>query len=77
MKELNESAKNYRKMKEKEREMCKIKVYVQHPASDNSIDCKVDCETREPLKEVVEKAYKVKTNFEHFVGRRHVRVLSN
>ncbi|XP_065220993.1 ubiquitin carboxyl-terminal hydrolase 47-like isoform X2 [Planococcus citri] len=58
LKEMNENANNYRQMKEKERELVRLKIYFHQPATDKRIDCRLDCEAHETLKEVVKKAYK-------------------
>lgn len=60
---MNENVNNYRQMKEKEREIIRLKIYVRHPATDKRVDCRLDCETHETLKDVVRKAYKVNTKW--------------
>lgn len=61
LKEMDEKAEFDRKMREKEKEIWKIKVYVLHPTLNRMIDARVDCNTNTPLKEVTQIAFKVST----------------
>lgn len=61
---MDEKAEYDKRMREKQKETCRIKVFVLHPTLNKMIDVKIECNASTTLKEVTEIAYKVdKLNF--------------
>ncbi len=56
---MDEKAEYDKKLREKQKETYKIKVFVWHPMLNKMIDVKCDCNTSTTLKEVTQIAYKV------------------
>lgn len=51
------------RIQEREKETCKIKVFVQHPTLKYNIDVKIECSYNTPLSEVTQLAYNVSFRF--------------
>jgi hypothetical protein len=59
MREQEEREKSER---DKQLEICRIKVHAHHPNNHQLINCKIYCTNDMPLAEATQKAHKVRTN---------------
>jgi hypothetical protein len=53
--------------REKQLEICRIKVYSHHPTTNQLIDCKLYCTNDSTLKEATQKAHKVNLSITIFI----------